>query len=185
MPSPIPRQDRWELFARPSHRLRLSLDSRRVSSCITRFGACTAFTRLRPTNLPSRQSDPLHQRLQQLRYLCYCSDCYRVERTSSRVGLLPLWTSAFSRRTRILGLCDRSLLRRGGRCDPDRGAGPPRRDPGDRHACVLRSAGERADFAGRSYQPLELDRERGESCGGRRRMGGSGLAGADETLEHW
>src|SRR5207302_3543697 len=25
MPSPIPRQDRWELFARPSHRLRLSL----------------------------------------------------------------------------------------------------------------------------------------------------------------
>lgn len=36
---------------------------------------------LRPTNSPSRQSDPLHQRLQQLRHLRYCSDCYRVERT--------------------------------------------------------------------------------------------------------
>jgi hypothetical protein len=30
-----------------------------------------------------------------------CSDCYRVERTSSRAGLLPLWTTAFSRRTRF------------------------------------------------------------------------------------
>jgi hypothetical protein len=44
---------------------------------------------LRPTDLPSRQSDPLHRRLQQLRYLHYRSDCYRVERTSSRVGLSP------------------------------------------------------------------------------------------------
>jgi hypothetical protein len=49
------------------------------------------------------KSDPLHQRLQQLRYLHYCSDCYRVERTSSRAGFSPLWTSAFSRRTRKLG----------------------------------------------------------------------------------
>jgi hypothetical protein len=31
------------------------------------------------------------------------ADCYRVERTSSRAGIPPLWTSAFSRRTR---LCD-------------------------------------------------------------------------------
>ncbi len=30
-----------------------------------------------------------HRRLQQLRYLHRCSDCYRVERTSSRVGLSP------------------------------------------------------------------------------------------------
>ncbi len=41
------------------------------------------------------QGDPLHQRLQQLRYLHCCSDCYRVERTRSRAGLSPLWTSAF------------------------------------------------------------------------------------------
>ena len=44
---------------------------------------------LRPADSPSRQSDPLHRRLQQLRYLHYCSDCYRVERTSSRAGLSP------------------------------------------------------------------------------------------------
>jgi hypothetical protein len=44
---------------------------------------------LRPTNSPSHLRDPLHQRLQQLRYLHYCSDCYRVDRTSSRAGLSP------------------------------------------------------------------------------------------------
>jgi len=44
---------------------------------------------LRPTDSPSRLSDPLHRRLQQLRFLHYCSDCYRVERTSSRAGFAP------------------------------------------------------------------------------------------------
>ena len=44
MPPPIPRQDRWGLIALGSHRHRPSLDSRRVGSCITRFGACSAFT---------------------------------------------------------------------------------------------------------------------------------------------
>jgi len=42
---------------------------------------------LRPTRSPGRLRDPLHQRLQQLRCLHCCSDCYRVERTSSRAGL--------------------------------------------------------------------------------------------------
>jgi hypothetical protein len=46
-------------------------------------------------------SDSLHQRLQQSRCLHCCSDCYRVERTSSRAGLPPLWTITFSRRTRF------------------------------------------------------------------------------------
>src|SRR5262245_36674692 len=41
---------------------------------------------LRPADLPSRLSDPLHRRLQQLCYLHCCSDCYRVERTSSPGG---------------------------------------------------------------------------------------------------
>jgi len=41
---------------------------------------------LRPIDLPSRQRDLLHQRLQQSRCLHCCSDCYRVERTSSRAG---------------------------------------------------------------------------------------------------
>jgi hypothetical protein len=44
---------------------------------------------LRPACLPSRPSDPLHQRLQQSRCLPCCSDCFRVERTSSRAGLPP------------------------------------------------------------------------------------------------
>ena len=55
---------------------------------------------LRPACSPGRLSDPLHQRLQQSRCLHCCPDCYRVERTSSRAGLPPLWTTAFSRRTR-------------------------------------------------------------------------------------
>ena len=58
---------------------------------------------LRPANSPSRQCDPLHRRLQQLRYLHYCSDCYRVERTSSRVGLSPTVNQRLSRRTTNLG----------------------------------------------------------------------------------
>ena len=44
---------------------------------------------LRPACSPSRLSDPLHQRLRRLRFLCRRSDCYRVERTSSRAGLSP------------------------------------------------------------------------------------------------
>jgi hypothetical protein len=55
-------------------------------------------------------SDSLHQRLQQIRCLHSCSDCYRVERTSSRAGLLPLWTTAFSRRTRLCDLHGLSRL---------------------------------------------------------------------------
>src|SRR5207249_7276251 len=55
---------------------------------------------LRPTDLPSRLRGLLHQRLQQSRCLHCCADCYRVERTSSRAGS-PLWTSVFSRRTRL------------------------------------------------------------------------------------
>ena len=50
---------------------------------------------LRPACSPSRLCDLLHRRLQQLRCLRHCFDCYRVERTSSRAGIPPLWTSAF------------------------------------------------------------------------------------------
>jgi hypothetical protein len=62
----------------------------------------------------------LHQRLQQSRCL-RCSDCYRVERTSFRAGIPQLWTSAFSRRTRLPRLtllkfsCDQLLPRLMGR----------------------------------------------------------------------
>src|ERR1700686_1410452 len=50
--------------------------------------------------------DPLHRRLRRFCCLHRRSNCYRVERSSSRAGLsFPLWTSAFSRRT------DKSPLR--------------------------------------------------------------------------
>ena len=45
--------------------------------------------------LTESPSDPLHQRLQQFRYLHYCFDCYRMERTRFRAGLIPLKNSAF------------------------------------------------------------------------------------------
>ena len=96
MPSPIPRQDRWDRSLVLSHRLRPSPYLRRVSSCVVLFEACSAFTFITACLLAKPpKSGPLHQRLQQLRYLHCCSDCYRVERTSSRAGLSPLWTSAF------------------------------------------------------------------------------------------
>ncbi len=57
--------------------------------------------KLRPARSPGRLRDPLHQRLQQSRCLHCCSDCCRVERISSRAGIPPLWTIAFSRRTRF------------------------------------------------------------------------------------
>ena len=60
---------------------------------------------LRPACSPSRLCDLLHRRLQQLRCLRRCFDCYRVERTSSRAGFtLPLWITAFSRRTTMMRL---------------------------------------------------------------------------------
>ena len=49
---------------------------------------------LRPARSPGRLCDPLHQRLQQFRCLHRCSDCYAVERTSSRAGIPPLWIIA-------------------------------------------------------------------------------------------
>ena len=42
--------------------------------------------------------DPLHRRLQRLRCLHRCSDCYRVERSSSRAGLFS--------RCGLIGFCE-------------------------------------------------------------------------------
>jgi hypothetical protein len=68
------------------HSLRPSHEPGRVGSCIVGFGACSAFTHVTACTLAKSPSDSLHQRLQQLRCLHCCSDCYRVERTSSRAG---------------------------------------------------------------------------------------------------
>jgi hypothetical protein len=71
------------------HQLRPSPKSGRVGSCISRFEACSAFTHVTACLLTESLNDLLHQRLQQSRCLHRCSDCYRVERTSSRAGLTP------------------------------------------------------------------------------------------------
>ena len=73
----------------PFHQLRPSHEPGRVGSCIVGFGACSAFTHVTAYTLAKSPSDSLHQRLQQSRCLHRCSDCYRVERTSSRAGLTP------------------------------------------------------------------------------------------------
>src|ERR1700682_2689837 len=70
----------------PFHQLRPSHEPGRVGSCIVGFGACSAFTHVTACTLAKSPSDSLHQRLQQSRCLHCCSDCYRVERTSSRAG---------------------------------------------------------------------------------------------------
>src|SRR5882762_7825403 len=70
----------------PFHQLRPSHEPGRVGSCIVGFGACSAFTHVTACLLAKSPSDSLHQRLQQSRCLHCCSDCYRVERTSSRAG---------------------------------------------------------------------------------------------------
>jgi hypothetical protein len=79
----------------PFHQLRPSHEPGRVGSCITVFGACSAFTHVTACTLAKSPSDSLHQRLQQSRCLHYCSDCYRVERTSSRAGYSRCGPSPF------------------------------------------------------------------------------------------
>jgi hypothetical protein len=83
------------------HSLRPSPKPGRVGSCISLFEACSAFTHVTACTLARSPSDSLHQRLQQFRYLHRCSDCYRVERTSSRAGLSPAMDHHLSPRTRL------------------------------------------------------------------------------------
>ena len=90
MPSPLPRQDQWKLIRRASPPISAfpEMSAGRLLHCTFR-GLLSVHSRY---SLHARQvakSDPLHQRLQQLRCLRYCSDCFWVERTSFRVGLSP------------------------------------------------------------------------------------------------
>ena len=71
------------------HRQRPSLCNSQVGSCNYFFEACSAFTLVTACTLAESPCDPFHRRLQQLRYLHCCFDCYRVERTSSRAGVPP------------------------------------------------------------------------------------------------
>src|ERR1019366_7137240 len=87
------------------HRLRPSPDYSWVGSCIISFEACSAFTHVTTCRLAkSPLCDPLHRRLRRLCYLHRRSDCYRVERSSSRAGLSPAVVQCLSRRTVIAWL---------------------------------------------------------------------------------
>jgi hypothetical protein len=100
----------------PFHSLRPSPKPGRVGSCISLFEACSAFTHVTACTLAKSPSDSLHRRLQQLRCLRRCFDCYRVERTSSRTGLTPAVDHHLSRRTRfadysgVANVCATTLL---------------------------------------------------------------------------
>ena len=95
MPSPIPRQVAWNLFARtiPSASAFPRTGAGRLLHC--RFRGLLSVHSRYGLLLAKSPSDSLHQKLQQSRCLPCCSDRYRVERTSSRAGIPPLWTSAF------------------------------------------------------------------------------------------
>ena len=69
------------------HRLRPSPDYSWVGSCIISFVACSAFTHVTTQTRQVALCDPLHRRLRRVRCLHRRSDCYRVERSSSRAGL--------------------------------------------------------------------------------------------------
>ncbi|MEQ1620642.1 MAG: hypothetical protein ABL919_04495, partial [Methylococcales bacterium] len=70
-------------------RVSLPRKGRRVGLRNDLFEAYSAFTRITACTLAeSPKSDPLHRRLQPLRYLHDCFDCFRPERFS-RVGLSP------------------------------------------------------------------------------------------------
>ena len=55
-------------------------------------------------------SDPLHRRLQPIRHLLSCSDCYRLERPVAGWESHPLKIHAFPRRTETHGLQTRATL---------------------------------------------------------------------------
>src|SRR5580704_15562637 len=95
MPSPIPRQVRWKFvrsYIPPSSAFPVTGAGRLLHHHFR--GLLSVYLRY-----------GLHARQVAFATLCTrgfsslvascCSDCYRVERTSSRAGLPPLWTTAF------------------------------------------------------------------------------------------
>src|ERR1039457_2250071 len=82
------------------HQRRPSPDNSWVGSCIISFVACSAFTRVTTCRLAKSPYATLYTG--GLRRLCCLhrrSDCYRVERSSSRAGLSPAVDQRLSRRT--------------------------------------------------------------------------------------
>jgi hypothetical protein len=100
MPSPLPRQVQWSLFARASPlSAAFPCVTVRSAPAITFSGPAQRSLMLRPARSPSHQRDPLHRKLRRLGYPRRRFDCYRVERTSSRAGVSPAEVQRLSRRT--------------------------------------------------------------------------------------
>jgi hypothetical protein len=100
MPSPLPRQVQWSLFARASPlSAAFPCVTVRSAPAITFSGPAQRSLALRPARSPSHQRDPLHRKLRRFGYPRRRFGCYRVERTSSRVGVAPTEVQRLSRRT--------------------------------------------------------------------------------------
>src|SRR6516162_1005839 len=106
MPSPLPRQVQWSLFARASPlSAAFPCVTVRSAPAITFSGPAQRSLTLRPARSPSHQRDPLHRKLRRLGYPRRRFDCYRVERTSSRAGVSPAEVQRLSRRTVTTVMC--------------------------------------------------------------------------------
>ena len=89
MLSPLPRHRDWGLcFAHYPSPISLPRTGGRVGLCNVVFEDCSAFTHITACTLAKSLNDPLHRRLQPLRYLHDCSDCFRLEQ-NRRVGFAP------------------------------------------------------------------------------------------------
>src|SRR4051812_7585427 len=99
MPPPVPRCSGWASSSLISpDRISLPRYGGRVGLHIDLFGACSAFTRVAACTLAQSPIVTANRRLQPLRYLHDCSDCFRLERIAGW-GLHPLESAAFARRT--------------------------------------------------------------------------------------
>src|SRR3954465_9917186 len=99
MPPPVPRYSGWGSSSLISpDRISLPRYGGRVGLHIDLFGACSAFTRVAACTLAQSPIVTANRRLQPLRYLHDCSDCFRLERIAGW-GLHPLESAAFARRT--------------------------------------------------------------------------------------
>jgi hypothetical protein len=88
----------------PEQRVAFGTSGHRGSSFDRSFNEWHIFAITQPTCSPSRLNGPLHRRLRRRCYLHRRFDCYRAERTSSRVGLSPTGKHRLSRRTRLRGV---------------------------------------------------------------------------------
>ena len=84
-----PAQRLGNCIAQSSSRISLPRNGCRVGLCNVLFEDCSAFTRVTACTLAKSPSDPLHQRLQPLRYLHDCSDCFRLPGRNSHYWPSP------------------------------------------------------------------------------------------------